>query len=61
MDLQGIVDDDMRAKGAALCVVRTVGSDGPLPEHVRFDVMSMCINLDAGRVRLHHVRGAWQS
>ena len=61
MDLQAMVDDDVRAKGAALCVARALGTDGPLPERLRFDVMSVCVNLDAGRVRVHHVRGAWQS
>ena len=61
MDLQAMVDDDVRARGAALCVARALGTDGPLPERLRFDVMSVCVNLDAGRVRVHHVRGAWQS
>ena len=60
-DLQGMVDDDVRAKGAALCIAHALGSDGPLPSHLRFDVVSVCVNLDAGRVRVHHVRGAWQS
>lgn len=40
---------------------RALASDGPLPERLRFDVVSVCVNLDAGRVRVHHVRGAWQS
>lgn len=60
-DLQGMVDDDVRAKGAALCVAHALGSDGPLPGRLRFDVMSVCVNLEVGRVRVHHVRGAWQS
>ena len=60
-DLQGMVDDEVRAKGAALCVSHAVCSDGPLPERLRFDVMSVCVNLEVGRVRVHHVRGAWQS
>jgi hypothetical protein len=60
-DLQSLIDEDVVAHGAALCVGRALASDGPLPERLRFDVVSVCVNLDAGRVRVHHVRGAWQS
>jgi hypothetical protein len=60
-DLQSLIDEDVVAHGAALCVGRALASDGPLPSHLRFDVVSVCVNLDAGRVRVHHVRGAWQS
>ena len=60
-DLESLIDEDVVAQGAALCVGRALASDGPLPERLRFDVVSVCVNLDAGRVRVHHVRGAWQS
>ena len=60
-DLESLIDEDVVAHGAALCVGRALASEGPLPSHLRFDVVSVCVNLDAGRVRVHHVRGAWQS
>jgi hypothetical protein len=60
-DLQSLIDEDVVAQGAALCVGRALASEGPLPSHLRFDVVSVCVNLEAGRVRVHHVRGAWQS
>ncbi|MBQ9007100.1 MAG: hypothetical protein IJ092_12140 [Atopobiaceae bacterium] len=60
-DLQSHIDGDVVAHGAALCVGRALASDGPMPVRLRFDVVSVCVNLDAGRVRVHHVRGAWQS
>ena len=60
-DLQSLIDDEVVMRGASLCIGRALLSDGPLPERLRFDVMSVCPNLDAGRVRVHHVRGAWQS
>jgi|GEM_PF-1155543 len=60
-DVERMVGDEERAKGAALCVARALSSDGPLPERMRFDVASACVNLEVGRVRVHHVRGVWQS
>ena len=60
-DLQSLIDDEVVMRGASLCIGRALLSDGPLPERLRLDVMSVCPNLDAGRVRVHHVRGAWQS
>ena len=60
-DLESLIDEDVVAHGAALCVGRALASEGSLPERLRFDVVSVCVNLDAGRVRVHHVRGAWQS
>ena len=59
-DVQGMCDDEVAARGAAMCVCSALMADVPLPEHVRFDVMSVCLNLGAGRVRVHHVRGVWQ-
>ena len=61
ISLESLIDDDLIAHGATLCVDRALASEGPLPSHLRFDVVSVCVNLDAGRVRVHHVRGAWQS
>ena len=83
-DLESLIDEDVVAHGAALCVGHALASEGPLPERLRFDVVSVRVNLDAGRshaerfalsrehdcltsistpryVRVHHVRGAWQS
>lgn len=60
-DLESLIDDEVRAKGAAMCIGRALATDGPLPERLRFDVVSACINPEVGRVRVHHVRGAWQS
>ena len=60
-DLQSLIDEDVVAHGAAFCVGRALASEGPLPERLRFDVVSVCVNLNAGRVRVHHMRGAWQS
>ena len=60
-DLQSLIDEDVVAHGAALCVGRALAAEEPLPERLRFDVVSVCANLDAGRVRIHHVRGAWQA
>lgn len=59
-DVQGMCDEKVAAHGAAMCVCSAFMADAPLPEHVRFDVMSVCLNLGAGRVRVHHVRGVWQ-
>ena len=59
-DVESVIDDELTAQGAAMCVCSAIMADVPLPEHVRFDVMSVCMNLDAGRVRVHHVRGVWQ-
>ena len=47
-DLQSLIDDDVVAHGAALCVGRALTSDGPLPERLRFDVVSVYVKLDAG-------------
>lgn len=47
--------DDVRTHGAALCVARA------LPERLRFDVVGVCMSATEPRVRIHHVRGAWQS
>ena len=60
-DLGATIDDDVRAHGAALCLSRAALADGPMPGCARFDVVSVCVNLAAARVRIHHVRGAWQS
>ena len=60
-NLQGMVDDDVRAKGAALCIAHGSAQRDPLPGRPRFDVMSVCVNLEVGRVRVHHVREPWQS
>lgn len=60
-DLQSLIDDDVVAHGAALCIGRALLSGDELPSHLRFDVVSVCANPEAGRVRVHHVRGAWQS
>ena len=60
-DLMSLVDDEVRMEGAAMCIGRALLNDEPLPERLRFDVMSVCANIDAGRVRVHHVRGAWRS
>lgn len=59
-DVQGMCDGEVAARGAAMCVCSAVMADAPLPEHARFDVMSVCLNLGAGRMRVHHVRGVWQ-
>ena len=59
-NVESLIDGEVAARGAAMCVCSAVMADVPLPEHVRFDVMSVCLNLDAGRVRVHHVRGVWQ-
>ena len=50
-------DGEVAARGAAMCVCSAVMADVPLPEHARFDVMSVCLNLDAGRMRIHYVCG----
>ena len=60
-DLESLIDEEVVAHGAALCVGRALASEGPLPSHLRFDVVSVCADIDAGRARVHHVRGAWQS
>lgn len=60
-DLQLLIDDDVVAHGAALCIGRALLSRADLPSHLRFDVVSVCANPEARRVRVHHVRGAWQS
>lgn len=60
-DLMSFVDGEVRMEGAAMCIGRALLGGEPLPERLRFDVVSVCANIDAGRVRVHHVRGAWQS
>ena len=59
-DVESLIDDEVAARGAAMCMCSALMADVPLPEHIRFDVMSVCLNLDAARVRVHHVRGVWQ-
>ncbi len=59
-DVQGMCDCAVPALSAAMCVCSAVMADVPLPEHARFDVMSVCLNLGAGRMRVHHVRRVWQ-
>ena len=56
-DLQSLIDDEVVMHGASPCIGRALLSDGPLPERLRFDVVGVCANYDAGRVRIHHVRG----
>lgn len=59
-DLESLIDD-VRAHGAALCIGRALLGGGELPERLRFDVVSVCMSATELRVRVHHVRGAWQS
>ena len=56
-DLQSLVDDEVRMEGA-MHIGRALFCGESLPERLRFDVTTMCANIDAGRVRVHHVRGA---
>ena len=60
-DLESLIDDDVRAHGAALCIGRALLSGEALPERLRFDVVGVCMSATEPRVRIHHVRGAWQS
>ena len=60
-DLEALIDDDVRAHGAALCIGRALLSGEALPERLRFDVVGVCMSATEPRVRVHHVRGAWQS
>ena len=60
-DLESLIDDDVRAHGAALCIGRALLSGEALPERLRFDVVGVCMSATEPRVRVHHVRGAWQS
>ena len=60
-DLQSLIDDETVIHGASLCIGRALLTEGELPRRMRFDVVSVCPNYDAGRVRVHHIRGAWQS
>lgn len=53
--------DDVRTHGAALCVARALLIEGGLPERLHFDVVGVCMSATEPRVRIHHVRGAWQS
>ena len=53
--------DDVRTHEAALCVARALLTEGDLPERLRFDVVGVCMSATEPRVRVHHVRGAWQS
>lgn len=53
--------DDVRTHEAALCVARALLTEGGLPERLRFDVVGVCMSATEPRVRIHHVRGAWQS
>lgn len=53
--------DDVRTHGAALCVACALLTEGGLPERLRFDVVGVCMSATEPRVRIHHVRGAWQS
>ena len=57
-DLQQLIDDEVVVRGAVYRPRAAVRR--PPPERLRFDVVSVCVNLDAGRVRVHHVRGTWQ-
>lgn len=41
-----------------LCVRRAPTSEGPPPSHLRFDVVSVCVNLNAGHMCVLHVPGA---
>ena len=50
-DLEPLNDEDVVAHGLAPCMGRTLASEGTLPTHPRFDVVSVCVNLDAGRAR----------
>lgn len=53
--------DDVRTHEVALCVARALLTEGGLPERLRFDVVGVCMSATEPRVRIHHVRGAWQS
>lgn len=60
-DLEALIDDGVVEHGASLCIGRALLSDVPLPAHLRFDVMGVCMNPEIGHVRVRHLRGVWQS
>jgi hypothetical protein len=60
-DVESLMDDEFVMRGASLCVARELLGEGEPSDRLRFDVMSVCLNPQAARVRVHHIIGAWQS
>ena len=60
-ELEVMCDRELALHGASLCAVSAIMADAPVPEHARFDVMSVCLLPEVPRARVHHIRGVWQA